>query len=171
MMKTKMKAFSVLLAAAVMLTPAVQPTAALAKPVTQDIMHASAVGPNDLPPQLQEENGDKPPNVTDAVYGEDPGTPPQVPQEDEAASLMAASSTFSGTNLALNKPVFASGNEVDYLNPELAVDGKGNTRWSSAIEDDQWFYVDLGRTAEYRPRRDSLANPCRHLQNPCVGRR
>ncbi|WP_163875275.1 discoidin domain-containing protein [Paenibacillus favisporus] len=144
MKKTKMRVFSVLLAAAVMLTPAVQPTAALAKPETQDIMHVSAVGPNDLPSQLQEENGDKPPNVTDAVYGQDSGTPTNGPQGDEAASLMAASSTFSGTNLALNKPVFASGNEVDYLNPELAVDGKGNTRWSSAIEDDQWFYVDLG---------------------------
>ncbi|BFH59764.1 discoidin domain-containing protein [Paenibacillus azoreducens] len=63
--------------------------------------------------------------------------------DDEAVEMLSDSS-FGGTNLALHKPVFASGNEVDYLNPELAVDGKGNTRWSSALQDDQWFYVDLG---------------------------
>lgn len=49
-------------------------------------------------------------------------------------------------NLALGKPAFASGNEVDWLIPENAVDGDMKSRWSSAIEDDQWFYVDLGES-------------------------
>lgn len=50
----------------------------------------------------------------------------------------------SSKNLALSQPAIASGNEVDWLVPENAVDGDSNTRWSSAAEDDQWFYVDLG---------------------------
>jgi len=49
-----------------------------------------------------------------------------------------------GVNLALHKTAYASGNEVDWLGPANAVDGNGKTRWSSAKEDDQWFYVDLG---------------------------
>lgn len=62
----------------------------------------------------------------------------------QTASKQAVKESSSQTNLALNKPVFASGNEVEALKPELAVDGKGNTRWSSSYKDDQWFYVDLG---------------------------
>ncbi|MEI0736476.1 hypothetical protein VQ056_06885 [Paenibacillus sp. JTLBN-2024] len=49
MKKTKMKAFSMLLAA-VLLMPAVHPTAALAKPEVQDMSAAS----KDLPPRLPE---------------------------------------------------------------------------------------------------------------------
>ncbi|NOU90522.1 family 20 glycosylhydrolase [Paenibacillus sp. LMG 31460] len=50
-----------------------------------------------------------------------------------------------GVNLSVYKAVYASGNEVDWLGPANAVDGNGNTRWSSALNDDQWFYVDLGQ--------------------------
>ncbi|MDR0267333.1 family 20 glycosylhydrolase [Paenibacillus sp.] len=67
--------------------------------------------------------------------------------DDEVFSLLS-DSTYGGTNLALHKPAFSSGNEVDYLTPDMAVDGKGNTRWSSAFQNDQWFYVDLGRKME-----------------------
>lgn len=142
MKKTKMKAFSMLLAA-VLLMPAVHPTAALAKPEVQDMSAAS----KDLPPPAAgEHDTEKPAGVTDDVYGQDPGGSANGPQAGEAG--LAATSTFGGTNLALHQPVFASGNEVDYLNPELAVDGKGNTRWSSALQDDQWFYVDLGEPRE-----------------------
>jgi len=144
MKKTKMKAFSMLLAAAVMLTPAVQPAAASAKPEAEEMMKVSAVGPKDMPPPAAGDDPvEKPPSVADGVYGEDPEAPPNGPQENEAGP--SAASVFGGTNFALHQPVFASGNEVDYLNPELAVDGKGNTRWSSALQDDQWFYVDLGQ--------------------------
>ncbi|NEN87001.1 family 20 glycosylhydrolase [Paenibacillus elgii] len=53
-------------------------------------------------------------------------------------------STPVGVNLAVHQAVYASGNEVDWLGPANAVDGNGSTRWSSALQDDQWFYVDLG---------------------------
>ncbi len=50
-------------------------------------------------------------------------------------------------NRALNRPVFTSSNEQGLGNedPAFAVDGDPNTRWSSAWEDDQWIYVDLGK--------------------------
>ncbi|MBO0991763.1 discoidin domain-containing protein [Bacillus sp. SD088] len=68
-------------------------------------------------------------------------------------SLFAISSVFVQSkeakalskNLALNKPVTASGNEVEWLIPENAVDGDAKTRWSSVADDDQWLYVDLGK--------------------------
>lgn len=86
-----------------------------------------------------------PPSVTDVVYDKDGNILPNpIGDSNEEAARLLAAATFSGTNLALHKTAFSSGNEVDYLGPELAVDGKGNTRWSSAKEDDQWFYVDLG---------------------------
>jgi hexosaminidase len=91
---------------------------------------------------------DTPPSVTDVVYDKDGNIMPNGQSDNEAARLLAEA-TFSGTNLALNVPAFSSGNEVDYLTPDLAVDGKGNTRWSSAIEDDQWFYVDLGEKKSF----------------------
>lgn len=69
MKKTKMKAFSMLLAA-VLLMPAVHPTAALAKPEVQDMSAAS----KDLPPPAAgEHDTEKPAGVTDDVYGQDPG--------------------------------------------------------------------------------------------------
>ncbi|WP_256872185.1 discoidin domain-containing protein [Paenibacillus sp. 79R4] len=73
---------------------------------------------------------------------------PSATVHAQPASKQAVKGSSSQTNLALNKPVFASGNEVDALKPELAVDGKGNTRWSSPYKDDQWFYVDLGAKKE-----------------------
>jgi hypothetical protein len=51
-----------------------------------------------------------------------------------------------GVNLALGKTSFESGSENDgYLSSSQAFDGDiTNTRWSSAFEDTQWIYVDLG---------------------------
>jgi len=49
-----------------------------------------------------------------------------------------------GENFALGKQAYSSGNEVEWLGPEKAVDGDDNTRWSSRPNrDDEWFYVDL----------------------------
>lgn len=45
-------------------------------------------------------------------------------------------------NLSLNKPVTASSTTEG--SPSLVVDGKGDTRWSSAYRDNEWIYVDLG---------------------------
>lgn len=63
-----------------------------------------------------------------------------IAQSDRAAA--------AANNLALGKEVFASGNEVDWLTPDNAVDGLEHTRWSSATVDDMWFYVDLGETKQ-----------------------
>jgi Thaumatin family/F5/8 type C domain len=50
------------------------------------------------------------------------------------------------TNLALNRPVTASSTESASFTANLAVDGNGGTRWSSAFSDPQWIRVDLGTT-------------------------
>jgi hypothetical protein len=56
----------------------------------------------------------------------------------------SGSSTPPSTNLALNRPTLSSSNETAAFSPNLAVDGNGGTRWSSAFSDPQWIRVDLG---------------------------
>ncbi len=46
-------------------------------------------------------------------------------------------------NLAALKPVTASSVESEGMGARFAVDGKGDTRWSSAFSDPQWITVDL----------------------------
>ena len=48
------------------------------------------------------------------------------------------------TNVAIGKPVAASSTENVGTPATSAVDGNAGTRWSSAVGDPQWFYVDLG---------------------------
>jgi hypothetical protein len=48
-------------------------------------------------------------------------------------------------DLALHKPVVASGSESPDHAPEDAVDGDDGTRWASTRTDNEWIYVDLGR--------------------------
>ena len=48
-------------------------------------------------------------------------------------------------NLALGKPVEASGSEWDGTKPTFAVDGLLDTRWSSRFQDNEWIAVDLGQ--------------------------
>ena len=50
---------------------------------------------------------------------------------------------FSDVNLALNKPVTASGAEGDGTKAPKAVDGDLTTRWSSRFQDGVWIAVDL----------------------------
>lgn len=52
-------------------------------------------------------------------------------------------------NLALNRPVVASSSEnATTLPATAAVDGNGDTRWSSQFQNDpEWLYVDLGEGA------------------------
>lgn len=50
------------------------------------------------------------------------------------------------TNVALGKPATSSSNESSAFTPNLAVDGNGGTRWSSAFSDPQWIRIDLGAT-------------------------
>jgi hypothetical protein len=49
-------------------------------------------------------------------------------------------------NVAQGKPTTSSSNESAAFTPNLAVDGNGGTRWSSAFSDPQWIRVDLGAT-------------------------
>jgi RHS repeat-associated protein len=51
------------------------------------------------------------------------------------------------SNLALNKPAFTSSTEGWALTGAQAVDANISTRWSSAVSDPQWIYVDLGANA------------------------
>lgn len=52
--------------------------------------------------------------------------------------------SYSGSNLAINKPVFASANTNDGEGvPERAVDGDMSSRWGSGYQNDAWFCVDL----------------------------
>lgn len=48
-------------------------------------------------------------------------------------------------NLALGKPIEASGSEWDGTKPTFAVDGLLDTRWSSRFQDNEWIAVDLGQ--------------------------
>lgn len=50
----------------------------------------------------------------------------------------------NGGNLAINKTVVASSAESAAFPATAAVDGDTTTRWSSAFEDDETIYVDLG---------------------------
>lgn len=50
-----------------------------------------------------------------------------------------------GQNLAEGKTAVASSSEVNWLTPNLAVDGNNNTRWASGYHDNEWIYVDLGK--------------------------
>jgi endoglucanase Acf2 len=57
-----------------------------------------------------------------------------------------------GPNVALNKPTTASSIHQDWyitpgqVDPNKAVDGDMNTRWGSALDEQEWIYVDLGST-------------------------
>lgn len=65
-----------------------------------------------------------------------------------------ASASSSGANLAYNRPVTASSTESPHAASQ-AVDGDGNTRWSSLYADPQYFIVDLG--ANYNVNRVRIA--------------
>jgi hypothetical protein len=74
-----------------------------------------------------------------------------VNSSGESANSSQASATTqassSGPNLALNRPVAASGYEFDgstAQTPEQAVDGNATTLWKSRNLDNEWIYVDLG---------------------------
>ncbi len=71
-----------------------------------------------------------------------------LPALNVAANTVSNFFTLSGglTNLALNRPTYAS--SCDNVNDTnaYAVDGNISSRWSSAYSDPQWFYVDLGAT-------------------------
>ncbi|WP_195575572.1 discoidin domain-containing protein [Paenibacillus sp. 1001270B_150601_E10] len=121
------------------LLTAAQPARALSKPIGLERQNVEQQAADLERIALNNEDREA---VSDDVYDQAENG---VPNGEEQAAKLLAKATFNGLNLALNKPAFSSGNEVDYLSPALAVDGKGNTRWSSKKNDNQWFYVDLGK--------------------------
>lgn len=71
----------------------------------------------------------------------------QLPQKLSLGVLPAFfDRAVNGVNLAEGKTATASSSEVDWLTPDLAVDGNNNTRWASLYTDNQWLSVDLGQT-------------------------
>ena len=62
----------------------------------------------------------------------------------DSASFTWTVAPVASVNLALNRPALASSVEVSAFSADLAVDGRGETRWSSAHTDAQWLQVDLG---------------------------
>jgi hypothetical protein len=57
-----------------------------------------------------------------------------------------ATSPSPGSNLALGKTAVASSNQGGF-EPLKAFDANNTSRWGSTYNDNQWLYVDLGRTA------------------------
>ncbi|GHF52936.1 hypothetical protein GCM10018783_22200 [Streptomyces griseosporeus] len=72
----------------------------------------------------------------------------------ETRSVKVVAPPVSGTNLALNRPATASSSQASYgdcpCTPQLAVDGRADTRWASDWSDPQWFQVDLGAAKALR---------------------
>lgn len=145
---TKLKAVSVMLCLLVLLTTVLygaQPASGQAAPDISAVTKDTSVNPPDkpIPAQAVQDKG----HDMEDNYKKSRVRPANGSVENkEAPSVQNAE--FNGTNLALHRPAYSSGNEVDYLGPELAVDGQPTTRWSSAKLDDQWFYVDLGESKE-----------------------
>ncbi|MFF9276917.1 discoidin domain-containing protein [Streptomyces griseosporeus] len=72
----------------------------------------------------------------------------------ESRSVKVVAPPVSGTNLALDRPATASSSQASYgdcpCTPQLAVDGRADTRWASDWSDPQWFQVDLGAAKALR---------------------
>ncbi|HEY4020215.1 MAG TPA: discoidin domain-containing protein, partial [Pseudonocardiaceae bacterium] len=56
---------------------------------------------------------------------------------------------YPGTNLALGKTATASSTDNSGGPPSNVVDGRLDTRWSSAYQDNQWIQVDLGAVTTF----------------------
>ncbi|MFJ4812637.1 discoidin domain-containing protein [Streptomyces longwoodensis] len=72
----------------------------------------------------------------------------------ETKSVRVVAPPVGGTNLALNRPATASSSQQSYgdcpCTPQLAVDGRADTRWASDWSDPQWIQVDLGAAKALR---------------------
>ncbi|MFJ2740662.1 discoidin domain-containing protein [Streptomyces sp. NPDC087440] len=72
----------------------------------------------------------------------------------ETKSVKVVAPPVTGTNVALNKPTTASSFQGSYgdcpCGPQLAVDGKQETRWASDWSDPQWISTDLGAPTPIR---------------------
>ena len=90
-------------------------------------------------------------------------------------ALVVTLTAVAQTNLALNRPAFASSvsDENATLTPDKAVDGDAGTKWASnygtadpSMTDEQktaqWFYVDLGAEVEVNTLKITWDNQAPH---------
>lgn len=64
---------------------------------------------------------------------------------NRTADRLAVGGPAPGVSLlSQNRPAWASSSENSGLTPRQAVDGRDDTRWSSAFQDNQWINIDLG---------------------------
>ena len=63
---------------------------------------------------------------------------------DREVSALVHVKAYEEVNLALGKPVTASGAENEGTSAAKAVDGNMETRWSSRFRDNEWIAIDLG---------------------------
>jgi endoglucanase len=64
---------------------------------------------------------------------------------DRTTDRLTAGDPEPGASLlSQGRPAWASSSENGRLAPQHAVDGRDDTRWSSAFQDNQWISVDLG---------------------------
>jgi hypothetical protein len=75
---------------------------------------------------------------------------PRVLHVFASVFALVAAPLFAQSNLAAGKDAVASSAEADVLGATAATDGDPNTRWSSAWNDDEWIYVDLGEAQPIR---------------------
>jgi hypothetical protein len=68
---------------------------------------------------------------------------------DSMWTLSVFDSAAPSTDLALHQTATASSVDLPGHEPNYAVDGDPNTRWSSAYQDDQWIQVDLGAAVRF----------------------
>lgn len=74
-------------------------------------------------------------------------SPTPAPAPQPAPTPTPSPAPTPTTNLALNKPAFASSVEGTTRTAAMAFDGNASTRWASRpYIDPQWIYVDLGRS-------------------------
>ncbi len=72
----------------------------------------------------------------------------------ETKSVKVVAPPVDGTNVALHKTTTASSFQESYgdcpCTPDLATDGRTDTRWASDWSDPQWIQVDLGAPTAFR---------------------
>lgn len=68
-----------------------------------------------------------------------------VPYIETTAPVVDLRDSVGMENLAYKKPYFESGHENAGTEPQFGNDGDLKTRWGSLQEDNQWYYVDLGK--------------------------
>ncbi|WP_173081822.1 discoidin domain-containing protein [Phytohabitans rumicis] len=119
---------------------------------TQDTSAPVGLAPEATGPTPQTPAPSGPPTTLPAATGtiqspptgtSTPGAPSVSPTTARPTRLVGRPNP-SRANLALHRPATASGSEGEPWPPAAAVDGKPDTRWSSAFTDGQWIAVDLG---------------------------